>query len=423
MAPRLKSRAHAPRGASGSGEAHAWPPIALEPRVWQSAVRAGSRADRLFRSYESALVPRIASRTPGLGARAIASLSEATAAIAALDAAAELDVGPLWSQMLRSESVASSKIENIYTRQEELAAALAGARASKAARDVAAHVDAIERLVRAAETGAIATGDILRAHSALLAADAVEGAHAGRFRTVQNWIGGSDETPRDALYVPPAAAHVEPLMNDLVDFVARDDLPPVVQAAIAHAQFETIHPFTDGNGRIGRALVHAIMRRRKLTSRTIVPVATALLADPEVYFDGLTLFRLEGDVEGFVELFSARAAIAAVESRVAARDLIALPGRWREEARPRRGSMMGMLFDVLVEQPVIDVEKICALTGSTPRAAYDVIEKLEALAILKEITNRKRDRLWSAPDVFEIIDSLEKRIGRRKLPRLRGTRR
>ncbi len=390
--------------------------LGSERRSWEPKVRPASRADRLFKSYESALVPLIAERTPMLGPRAVAHLADASAAIAALDAAAELDVGPLWAQMLRSESVASSKIENIYTRQEELAAALAGAKASKAARDVAAHVAAIEQLVHAAETGAIGTAAMLRAHAALLGADPAEGQHAGRLRTVQNWIGGSDETPRGAVFVPPAPGRVEALMADLVRFVARDDLPPVVQAALAHAQFETIHPFTDGNGRIGRALVHAVMRRRGLTSRTLVPVAAALLADPQRYFDGLTALRQAGDVDGFIELFSTRATAAALESRLAVRELLTLPARWREEARPRTGSMMDVLFGTLLENPVFDVDRVCAITGSTPRASYDVIAKLEELGIIKEITRRKRDRLWSVPEVFEVIDGLERRIGRRKMP-------
>jgi len=186
---------------------------------------------------------------------------------------------------------------------------------------------------------------------------------------MQNWIGGSDETPRGAVFVPPAPASVEPLMQDLVRFVQRDDLPPVVQAAIAHAQFETIHPFTDGNGRVGRALVHAIMRRRRLTSRPLVPVAAGLFSDPNVSFQGLTSYRMDGGVAGFVELFAERAAIAALESRVAVRELLALPARWRKDAQPRKGSMIDALFAVLLERPVLNVEDVCALTGSTPRAA------------------------------------------------------
>ena len=347
------------------------------------------------------------------------ALSDATAAIATLDAHAELDVGPLWAQLLRSESVASSKIERIHTKQAELAAALAGARASRAARDVAAHLHAIEELVQDAARGGVELTHILSAHRALLGADPVEGQYAGRLRDVQNWIGGSDEPPRAAEFVPPAPARVEPAMADLMRFVARDDLPAIAQAAIAHAQFETIHPFTDGNGRIGRALVHAILRRRGLTTRTMVPVAAALLADPDAYFESLMAYRLAGDVDHFVELFSSSAAVAAGESLVALRELIALPERWRADVAPRRGSVADTLLGVLVERPVLAIDDVVTLTGTTPRGAYDAIAKLEEHSVLREMTKRKRDRLWGAADVFVILDDLERRIGRRRKPRPR----
>jgi Fic family protein len=392
----------------------AWPRVFAEPRIWVPASRPTARADREFRAYEAACVPEIAKASPCLDAQTVARVSAATAAIAALDTASEGQALALWSQMLRSESVASSKIENIYTRQADLAAALLGARASKAAREVAAHVQAIEHLVRDAERGEIAVNSILGAHRALLANDPIEGAYAGRFRAVQNWIGGSDETPRGAEYVPPPPERVQGLMADLVRFMARDDLAPLVQAAIAHAQFETIHPFTDGNGRVGRALVHAILRRRGLTSVTLVPIAAALLADPKAYFEALTHLRDEGDVNRFVDFFAACAAVAAVESRITVRELLDLLPRWRREAKPRNGSMMDQILETLVQRPVLSAEDVCTLTTATPRAAYDVLEKLESLGILKEMTRRKRDRLWSATDVFDAIDSLEQRIGRRR---------
>ena len=408
------------RGDSPTSDLLAWPPIAFERLPWRSSGRASSRADCLFREYDAAVPPTIGALVPRLAPRTVNALAEATAAIATLDAHAELDVAPLWTQLLRSESVASSKIEHIYTKQAELAAALAGARTTKAARDVAAHVHALEKLVRAASEEPLGVRHVLVAHRVLLEADATEGQFAGRLRDVQNWIGGSDETPRGADFVPPSPLRVEPLMVDLLRFAAREDIPVVAQAAIAHAQFETIHPFTDGNGRIGRALVHAIMRRRGLTTRTMVPVAAGLLADPDAYFDGLTAYRLAGDIDGFIQLFSSSTAAAARESLVALRELIALPGRWRAEMAPRKGSVVDTLLDVLVERPVLAIDQICSITGATPRGAYDAVSKLEAHAVLREITKRKRDRIWSAPDVFVVVDDLERRLGRRKKPKLRA---
>lgn len=390
-----------------------WPKVQLERLKWRARGRASSRADRLFREYEAVVPPFIGALTPSLSARAVAALADASAAIAALDAHAERDVAPLWTQMLRAESAASSKIERIYTKQAELAAALAGARASKAARDVAAHVIAIRELVQAASREPIELEHLLSAHRALLANDPAEGRYAGHLREVQNWIGGSDETPRNADFVPPAPARVEPLMRDLVRFVARADMPTVAQAAIAHAQFETIHPFTDGNGRIGRALLHAVMRRRELTTRAMAPVAAALLADPDAYFDALGAYR-SGDVDQLVELFSTCATVASTESIVALRELVALPNRWRSEVQPRKGSVIDALLAVLVEQPVVGVDDVRRIGDATPRGAYDAIAKLEEHGVLHEVTKRKRDRLWSAPDVFDIIDDLERRIGRRQ---------
>ncbi len=356
---------------------------------------------------------------PQLSPRTVNLLSDATAAVATLDARAERGTAPLWAQLIRSESVASSKLERIYTKQAELAAALAGARASKAARDVAAHVSAIERLVAAASEAPIRLVNVLAAHRALLEADPVEAPHAGRLRDVQNWIGGSDETPRNADFVPPAPSRVEPLMADLIAFIARTDMPAIAQAAIGHAQFATIHPFTDGNGRIGRALAHAVLRRRRLTTRTMVPVAAALLADPEAYFEALTAYRMEGDADGFVALFAESATLASRESLVALKELMSLPERWRSEMGPRKGSVIDTLLDALLERPVLSVDDVCAISGATPRGAYDAIAKLEDHAVLREMTKRKRDRLWSAPDVFVVLDDLERRIGRRKKPQAR----
>ena len=119
--------------------------------------------------------------------------------------------------------------------------------------------------------GQIELAAITSAHEALMQDDTIEASYAGRLRDMQNWIGGSDYSPRGALYVPPPPATVQGYMDDLLAFANRDDLPALVQAAIAHAQFESIHPFTDGNGRIGRALINTVLRRRKATTRVVVP--------------------------------------------------------------------------------------------------------------------------------------------------------
>lgn len=130
---------------------------------------------------------------------------------------------------------------------------------------------------------------------------------------MQNWIGGRDHSPRNAVHVPPPPATVARYMNDLVSFANRDDIQTLAQASIAHAQFESIHPFTDGNGRIGRALVNTILRRRGVTTTVVIPVASALVARREWYFDLLGAYRA-GDAEPLVRGFTTGAALAAHES-------------------------------------------------------------------------------------------------------------
>src|SRR5690606_15292452 len=133
-----------------------------------------------------------------------------------------------------------------------------------------------------------------------------------QFRDQQVWIGGTDYSPHRADFVPPVASRINRSIQDLCAFSERTDLPLLAQAAIAHAQFETIHPFNDGNGRGGRALVHVMLRNGGATTRTTVPVSAGLLSDTGAYHDALTAYR-NGDPNPIIEEFS-RAAFAALRN-------------------------------------------------------------------------------------------------------------
>ncbi len=142
--------------------------------------------------------------------------------------------------------------------------------------------------------------------------------------------------PRGALYVPPPPDTVDAYLADLNTFVNRDDLPALVQAAIAHAQFESIHPFTDGNGRIGRALINTVLRRRGATTGVVIPMASSLVAHRERYFDALNAYRL-GQVRPLLTSFAQAARAAAAESRITAVRLGQIPAEW-ENSWARSGA-------------------------------------------------------------------------------------
>ena len=226
--------------------------------------------------------------------------------------------------------------------------------------------------------------DLLAIHATLMAGD--ERARPGRLREEQNWIGGRLGNPSDAAFVPPPEDLVGPLLEDLVAFIARDDLPAVAQAAIAHAQFETIHPFIDGNGRVGRALIHVILRRRGAATRFVPPVSIVLAARPAAYVDGLTAFR-EGPCRrlGRLLLGGRRASCDSVDRprrpgrRAAGRCGASAP------ADPRSDSAAARLIALLPALPV--------LSAPTARGAIGVSQQ-QTLAALKSLARGGRP----APD-------------------------
>ncbi|NYE20438.1 Fic family protein [Microbacterium immunditiarum] len=359
---------------------------------------------------ETRLPPVIAELDFPLPPHLMAASERALVALGAMDGEASGQPTALARFMIRSESVASSKIERISASAADFARAIAGNRSNPSAVSMVAATKALSAMVDSAgQNGRIERTDIENAHAALMSDDPVEGAYAGRVRDDQNWIGGSDHSPRGALYVPPAPARVHGLLADLVAFTNRDDLPTMVQATIAHAQFESIHPFGDGNGRIGRALIGAILRRRGVTRNTVVPVASGLLARRDDYFDALGAYR-EGEVEPLLRLMCRAAAIAAEEGRVSVQRIKSLPREWAERTDARRGSTAAKLIPAFFDNPVMGVDDVERAAGATSQAVYTALARLEEEGIIHEITGRKRDRVWAASDLMDELDDLDRRI-------------
>ena len=313
--------------------------------------------------------------------------------------------------------MASSKIEHLEASQRDLGMAmLRGVPVHTAAAHVAANVRAMTAAVAPPLTDLpYHVVDLLHIHRLLMEADPYEGGWAGRLRTMQNWIGGGELTPHGALFVPPAPDRVPGLVDDLVRFCNRTDVDPIAQAAITHAQFETIHPFTDGNGRTGRALVHVVLRRRGLTRRTVVPVSTVLLADVEGYFTGLDDYRA-GRLDAWVTRFAAATTRAASSGLRLATDLATLRVRWHENTRARRGSAVATLLEALLSQPVVDIDSLRVLTGGVAdKNIYAAIGRLETAGVLTELSGGGRNRVWAAVGVLELLERLESELGRRSL--------
>ncbi|WP_225345682.1 Fic family protein [Mycobacterium avium] len=337
---------------------------------------------------------------------------DAIVAVARLEAGFGEHLAPLADFLLRSESVASSRIEHVDAGWRAFAKAVAGGRASDEAQSQLAATRALAAMVEAAGAGPITLGGVLEAHRLLMSPDCYAAAEGGALRTVQNWIGGSDYTPLDALYVAPPPELVAVLMTDLLAFANRTDLPIVAQAAIAHAQFLSIHPFTDGNGRLGRALISATLRRRGLTRRVTVPLASVMLADTSRYFDELTAYR-RGDADSFVRYVSEAAVIACSAAEQSAARLSALPDRWRSAARPRANSADEKLVDRLLATPILNAATAFEITGTSEPSTYKALDRLTEAGVLDVVSASRRNRIWAARDVLLELDALSAAIGRR----------
>lgn len=364
----------------------------------------------MLRHVDAAIPPTIAGlnylAAPGL----LADTERAVVEIAATDAEARTQSKALGRFLLRGESVASSRIERVSASVGDFARALAGSRANSSAASMVAASAALHRMVeRAGETGQIRLDDILTAHRDLMAGDPDEEDYAGRIRDMQNWIGGSDHSPRSALFVPPPPDLVLPLLNDLIVWANRDDVPAVIHAAIAHAQFESIHPFTDGNGRIGRALISAMLRRRGVARHVVMPLASGILAIRDAYFAALTSYRA-GDPGPIIDVVARSATAAAVESRASIDELRSLPAEWRAQVPGRKSPAVDKIIDALFENPVMDADGLIHASGVATAAAYAAIDRLVDAGILAEITGRKRDRVWAATDALGELEELDRRI-------------
>lgn len=312
-------------------------------------------------------------------------------------------------QLLRAESIASSRIEGLRLSQRRLAEALLSpADADAAAREVVGNIEAMQAAIELGGRGsAITSGDIKHLHRLLLQ-NSQHAAIAGQLRNEQNWIGGSDHSPRGAEFIPPPEDMVPALLDDLADYLNRSDMSTVVQAAIAHAHFETIHPFADGNGRVGRALIHVVFRRRGLSNRFTPPISIVLAANGKRYVEGLDAYR-QGSVAEWCRFFARVTVDAARRSRELAADLAGLQAEWLEMARhPRSDSAAARLIGAIPGQPIIDARTVASMLSVSEVAARNALNSLESAGVLRPIVfGKKRSRAWEAPALISLLDNFE----------------
>lgn len=323
-------------------------------------------------------------------------------------------LGHLSAVLIRADAVASSQIEHITTSAEQLAVKLADLGDGDAGayptdtQLVAANVETA--LSAHGSDDAVSSDWFHRLHRELLAADPeIERRHLGAWRDCAVWVG---RTRAVADFEGPPHEQVPAMMDDLVRFARRVDVHPVLQAAVAHAQFLTIHPYVDGNGRIGRLLIHKLLP----VGPVPVPVAHGLLTDPARYVSGLTSYR-SGDLDAWVAVFADAITLAVgVASRLMTR-LGALRADYRRRVRTRQGSSVPHVIDMLWDNPAVTAQSIEDRVGVTPARAGQILHRLADAGILRPSPYKAgRSRVWLAPEIIDAVDVINAESPRRPLP-------
>jgi Fic family protein len=240
----------------------------------------------------------------------------------------------------------------------------------------------------------------------------------GEVRRSQNWIGGS--RPSNAAYVPPPPHALPEVLSAFEAYLHRDDaLPPLVRAGLLHVQFETIHPYLDGNGRIGRLLVTLLLEHWKVLTKPLLYLSLFLKRHREDYYRRLNAVRIDGDWEGWLDFFLDGVATIADEAAASARELFALVAADRTRVLAHDGVSIGALrlFEHLPRHPLVSVASVMKLLATTKPTAGRAIDLLVAAGVLAETTGRKRDRSYAYRAYLEHLrvgTELEGRPGGRR---------
>ncbi|MBT1172416.1 Fic family protein [Bifidobacterium sp. MA2] len=395
------------------------PPIGHEPHVWHpdfDAYMSRSERRRETGDYYSAVPAVIAQYGFSLPEGISADLEEAAYELSRFDAYAAAKLGmddhelsPMASILLRTESTSSSQIENLTVGARKLALQELGEGHGGNAQIVVGNVHAMRAALDFARN--LDEPHLLAMHRALLSAQPGFAQYAGRYRDQLVWVGGG-RGPRHATHVAPQPELVAGCMDDLLAFLQRDDLPVILQCAVVHAQFETIHPFVDGNGRVGRALVHAVLRNKGLIRSTTPPVSAGLLTDTQRYFAALGAYR-EGDAEPIVACFADACRYSASTGVKLIDALEEQLAESRERLHGiRRDSAVWRVLPRLIEQPIINRDYLSKTLGLSPMTASRAIRVLTERGVLDEITGGRRNTVWEHRGILSVLDDYAARLRR-----------
>lgn len=376
------------------------------PSMSKPAKIPGKRVSQgVYSAFVPAPLPPALEWTP----RLIGVLSEADRLIGRLAGEGGRLPNPhvLMRPFVRREAVLSSKIEGTQATLGELLAAEAGAvvdRSPEDLREVGNYVVALEHGIARLKKLPLSVRLIRELHEKLM--EGVRGQHAtpGVFRKTQNWIGRPGSTPTTATFIPPPPGEVETCLAAWEKFVHESDLPPLVTIALAHYQFEAIHPFLDGNGRVGRLLITLFLIERKILPTPLLYLSAFFEASRRDYYDGLRGVSAQGAWEDWLEYFLqgiARMSEDALNRATRINDLLA---NWRNKLTGQSTNTPLRVIDLLAANPFLTTTGTASQLTLAFTTAQRAIERLEQNGIVQRISDAKRDRVYCARAILDILE-------------------
>lgn len=390
-----------------------WPAVTTERILWTPNIvdNFGPGTSSYLggpQEYDASVPAEITQCRVDLSDAVVVVAEEAGRELSRFDAELGHRVASFGPVLLRSEAAASSQIEHLTASARAILTAELTGHAAQNATLIAANTAALRAAIDLADD--ITAEAMARMHEALMVGQVQH--TPGRWRTEAVWIGNSSRSPVGADFVAPRWERVPALVDDLVAFSRRLDIGALTLTAISHAQFETIHPFTDGNGRTGRALAQALLRYRGVTRAVAVPVSAGLLADVAGYHAALTAYRA-GDLEPIVARFAEASLRAVSNARQLVADIDEIVASWRDRVKARADSGVWRVLDVVARTPVVDANLVATELGVRPQNAYPLLRDLTERGILDAKTEHRYGTLWRSDEILHAIDRFAERAGRR----------
>lgn len=354
-------------------------------------------------AYHPAPIPRQIDIT----AENVMRLADAESALGRLAGAARLLPDPhiLVNPYLRREAVASTRIEGTQASLAEVFDAEASERPLNAdLEEVVNYVIAMQTGLEQLRSLPVSTRLIREMHKVILSGVRGRDRQPGELRTTQNWIGSSGDTLESAIYVPPPPDEVGALLDDLEQFVHEPPrLPPLVQAALLHYQFETIHPFLDGNGRLGRLFIVFFLVVRGRLPEPLLYLSPYLEAQRDSYYEVLQAVREVGAFDGWLAMFLDAVRVQATDAVMRAERLMDLREQYRTQVLARTRGLAVMLVDLVSEQPVLTSRSVEKRYGSSRPSSLRALRQLTEAGILEEVQGSSQQLRWRAPEVLRIL--------------------